>query len=143
MHPSKRPRASPTGLTPTQRLKRRVQHSDSARRRRLFEQPSASEPSSTEVVGSKDSTVSIRAVEIVKNPTYSSLYPPNLSRGWSPSEDETLTQFMLLSTAGDTWTQTKSTKFWEGAAMFVKNSTGNKRTSKFLPCEKLLTCMSL
>lgn len=44
---------------------------------------------------------------------------------------------MLLSTAGDTWTQTKSTKFWEGAAVFLKNSAGTKRTSK-LPGESHL-----
>ena len=105
MYSSKRPRASPTGLTPTQRLKKRVQHSDSARRCRLFEQPSTSKSGSADVVGSTDPAVSIRAVEIVKNPTYSCLYPPSLSRGLSPSEDETQTQFMLLSTAGDTWTQ--------------------------------------
>ena len=91
MHPSKRPRSSPTGLTPTQRLKRHVQHSDSARRRRLFEQP-------TNVV---DGTISVRAIDVVKNPARSHLYPPSLSSVWSPTEDETLTQFMLLSTIGE------------------------------------------
>ena len=76
MHPSKRSRASPTGLTPTQRLKKRVPHSTgSARRRRLFEQPSASTSGSTEAVGITDSEgVSLRAIEVVKNPTHSHLY---------------------------------------------------------------------
>ena len=137
MHPSKQPRTSPTGLTPTQRFKRHVQHSDSASRRRLFEQPSASKSDSTEAVAGTRSTVSIRAIEVVKNPARSRLYPPSLSSVWSPTEDETLTQFMLLSTTGDIWSSTKSTKFWEGAATFLKNKAGTKRTSK-LPCEVYL-----
>lgn len=131
MHRSKRSRASPTGLTPTQLPKRCVQHStDGARRRRLFEQPSTSTSGrqSTEAAVSKG--VSSRAIEVVKNPAYSRLYPPKLSSGWSPTEDEALTQFMLLSTAGDTWSSTKSTNFRESAATFLKNKAGTKRTSK-------------
>ena len=72
-------------------------------------------------------------MEIKKNPAYTRLFPP--TTGWSTKEDEALTEFVLLSTAGFAWPSTKSTKLWEGAAAFIKNRVGTKRTSKLIVIE--------
>ncbi len=71
-----------------------------------------------------------RQVKMKKNPAYTRLFPP--TTGWSTKEDEALTGFVLLSTAGFAWPSTKSTQLWEGAAAFIKNMVGTKRTSKLI-----------
>lgn len=56
------------------------------------------------------------------------LYTP--SDNWGEQEDETLTQFVLFSCAGDSWPTTKSTKFWESASKFLHDTCKTVRTSK-------------
>ncbi len=127
MQPSKRTRGSPTGLTPSQRPKRRVQRSDNARRRRLFDPETV--PTLPEPVPESAAKSAFSQPKVVKNPQCSHLYPPTSE--WSSTEDEVLTEFILLNTeTGDEWPSKKSTKLWEGAAMFLKNKAGTKRTSK-------------
>ena len=68
-----------------------------------------------------------------KQLTYTStkpLYTPVES--WSEEEDKAITQFVLLSFAGDSWPSTKSTKLWEGASKFLHNTCKTVRTSKEL-----------
>ncbi len=118
MQPSKRTRGSPTGLTPSQRPKRRVQRSDNARRRRLFDPETVStlpEPVPEPV---PEPAAAFSQPKVVKNPLCSHLYPP--TSGWSSTEDKALSQFILLMTkTGDEWPSSKSTKLWEGSSSYV------------------------
>ena len=134
MDPKKRSRSSPTGLTPSQQPKRRVQHIDRARRRKLFDDPTSTSPvisSSSVSSGTRDDRAGegYRRVEVKKNPVYTRLFPR--ATGWSSKEDEALTEFVLLSTDGRAWPSIKSSRFWEGAAAFLMQRFGTKRTSEY------------
>ena len=149
MKPNKHKRGSPFGLTPSQCSKSSKKSVEGSRRRRLFDQLDSSTPTSqpsgaslpdhpqpsrsithstSQPSGSTDSCLSSGIVRAIRNPACSRLYPPSLE--WSTAEDKALTDFVLFSSAPDTWSSTKSTRLWEGAATFVKNMTGVQRTSK-------------
>ena len=57
------------------------------------------------------------------------LYTP--ANSWAEEEDQALTQFVLLSCAGDSWPSEKRTKLWEGASKFLKDTCKTVRTSKY------------
>ena len=67
------------------------------------------------------------------------LYTPNTE--WKDAVDKKLTKFVLLSTRGDSWPSTKSTKFWEGASKFLTSTCGTKRTSKIVWYLYVYSCM--
>ena len=97
---SKCGRSSPTGQTPRQASKRSSHPARTSKRKLTY--------------GATTQTRSLY-LQIAK---------------WTTDEDEALTKFVLFSSMGDKWPVSKSVKLWEGAATFLFNTCGTKRTSK-------------
>ena len=102
--------SSPTGVTPKQKAKHQYVQ-------RQGEQTKGKKRLSFGVIGSSESSVSDLGYVSARN--------------WIESEDKGLVEFILLTTPGNSWPQSKQIDFWNSAALFVhQRCSAPKRTCK-------------